>query len=173
MPAEREDGQQGRLIKFLVGQRLDRERNPTWLPFPPEKTPSRTSPSPSSSEPRRGTRSCNKGRTRRNDFGLASAIGCHTIRSIISWPGVVPMRPHSVKLGVRPCLLLECKFWLEDDGWNAPLSNRWASQFTHLVSRACRNEDSWRYSFLLTKYQPSNAFQSQADSLGQHRGPHI
>jgi hypothetical protein len=29
------------------------------------------------------------------------------------------MQPHSVKLGVRPCLLLECKFWLEDDGWNA------------------------------------------------------
>ena len=30
-------GSKGRLIKFLVGQRLDRERNPTWLPFPPEK----------------------------------------------------------------------------------------------------------------------------------------
>ena len=29
------------------------------------------------------------------------------------------MQPHSVKLGVRSCLLLECKFWLEDDGWNA------------------------------------------------------
>ena len=29
------------------------------------------------------------------------------------------MQPHTVKLGVRPCLLLECKFWLEDDGWNA------------------------------------------------------
>jgi hypothetical protein len=29
------------------------------------------------------------------------------------------MQPYCVKLGVRPCLLLECKFWLEDDGWNA------------------------------------------------------
>lgn len=29
------------------------------------------------------------------------------------------MRPHSVKLGVTPCLRVECKFWLEDDGWVA------------------------------------------------------
>jgi hypothetical protein len=28
------------------------------------------------------------------------------------------MNPHSVKLGVTPCLRLECKFWLGDDGWN-------------------------------------------------------
>jgi hypothetical protein len=49
--------------------------------------------------------------------------GCRTIRSIISWPGVVSMQPHSVKLGVRPCLLLECKFWLEDDGWNATIES--------------------------------------------------
>jgi hypothetical protein len=33
------------------------------------------------------------------------------------------MQPHSVKLGVRPCLLLECKFWLEDDGWNATVES--------------------------------------------------
>jgi hypothetical protein len=29
------------------------------------------------------------------------------------------MNPHSVKLPVTPCLRLECKFWLGDDGWNA------------------------------------------------------
>jgi len=29
------------------------------------------------------------------------------------------MKPHSVKLGVTPCLHIECKFWLEDDGWVA------------------------------------------------------
>ena len=29
------------------------------------------------------------------------------------------MPSHSVKLGVTPCLRLECKFWLEDDGWIA------------------------------------------------------
>jgi len=29
------------------------------------------------------------------------------------------MKPHSVKLGVTPCLRIECKFWLEDDGWVA------------------------------------------------------
>jgi len=33
------------------------------------------------------------------------------------------MQPHSVKLGVRPCVLLECKFWLEDDGWNATIES--------------------------------------------------
>ena len=33
------------------------------------------------------------------------------------------MQPHSVKLGVRPCLLFECKFWLEDDGWNATIES--------------------------------------------------
>jgi len=25
---------------------------------------------------------------------------------------------HAVTLGVKPCLRVECKFWLEDDGWN-------------------------------------------------------
>ena len=29
------------------------------------------------------------------------------------------MSLHTVKLGVVPCLRMECKFWLEDDGWNA------------------------------------------------------
>ena len=33
------------------------------------------------------------------------------------------MQPHSVKLRVRPCLLLECKFWLEDGGWNAAIES--------------------------------------------------
>ena len=33
------------------------------------------------------------------------------------------MRSHSVKLGVRPCLVLECEFWLEDDGWNATIES--------------------------------------------------
>ena len=33
------------------------------------------------------------------------------------------MQPHSVKLGVRPCLLFECKFWLEDEGWNATIES--------------------------------------------------
>jgi hypothetical protein len=58
--------------------------------------------------------------------------------------GVVPMQPHSVKLGVRPCLLLECKFWLEDDGWNATVESL-RSQFTHLVSRQPRTIWNWRW----------------------------
>ncbi len=29
------------------------------------------------------------------------------------------MHPHSVKLAVTPCVRLECRFWLEDDGWTA------------------------------------------------------
>jgi hypothetical protein len=33
------------------------------------------------------------------------------------------MEPHSVKFGVTPCMRLECKFWLEDDGWNATLES--------------------------------------------------
>jgi hypothetical protein len=33
------------------------------------------------------------------------------------------MQPHSVKLGVTPCMRLECKFWLEDDGWNATIDS--------------------------------------------------
>jgi predicted RNase H-like HicB family nuclease len=28
------------------------------------------------------------------------------------------MPTHSVSLGITPCIRLECKFWLEDDGWN-------------------------------------------------------
>ena len=28
------------------------------------------------------------------------------------------MAHHVVTLGVRPFLRVECKFWLEDDGWN-------------------------------------------------------
>jgi hypothetical protein len=28
------------------------------------------------------------------------------------------MQAHSVKLGVTPCLRLECKSWLGNDGWN-------------------------------------------------------
>lgn len=31
------------------------------------------------------------------------------------------MHPHSVKLGVAPCIRVECRFWLEDDGWNAEI----------------------------------------------------
>lgn len=29
------------------------------------------------------------------------------------------MKTHAVTLGVKPCLRIECKFWLGDDGWNA------------------------------------------------------
>jgi hypothetical protein len=28
------------------------------------------------------------------------------------------MTHHPVSLKVTPCLRIECKFWLEDDGWN-------------------------------------------------------
>ncbi|HEV2729175.1 MAG TPA: hypothetical protein VGV15_04010 [Terriglobales bacterium] len=28
------------------------------------------------------------------------------------------MKNHAVTLGVKPCLRIECKFWLGDDGWN-------------------------------------------------------
>ncbi len=28
------------------------------------------------------------------------------------------MKSHAVALGVKPCLRIECKFWLGDDGWN-------------------------------------------------------
>ena len=27
------------------------------------------------------------------------------------------MTHHALTLGVKPCLRVECKFWLEDDGW--------------------------------------------------------
>jgi hypothetical protein len=33
------------------------------------------------------------------------------------------MQPHSVKLGVAPCMRIECKFWLEDDGWTAAIES--------------------------------------------------
>jgi len=33
------------------------------------------------------------------------------------------VNPHSVKLAVTPCLRLECKFWLADDGWNATMES--------------------------------------------------
>jgi hypothetical protein len=28
------------------------------------------------------------------------------------------MTTHSVSLKVTPCVRIECKFWLTDDGWN-------------------------------------------------------
>jgi hypothetical protein len=28
------------------------------------------------------------------------------------------MTNHALALRVTPCLRIECKFWLEDDGWN-------------------------------------------------------
>ena len=28
------------------------------------------------------------------------------------------MKSHAVTLGVKPCLRIECKFWLGDDRWN-------------------------------------------------------
>lgn len=28
------------------------------------------------------------------------------------------MTNHAVMLGVKPCLRIDCKFWLGDDGWN-------------------------------------------------------
>lgn len=28
------------------------------------------------------------------------------------------MKSQAVSLGVKPCLRIECKFWLGDDGWN-------------------------------------------------------
>jgi hypothetical protein len=33
------------------------------------------------------------------------------------------MHPHSVRLPVTPCLRVECKFWLGDDGWNATVES--------------------------------------------------
>jgi hypothetical protein len=33
------------------------------------------------------------------------------------------MKPYAVMLGVRPCLRIECKFWLGDDGWNGSSEN--------------------------------------------------
>jgi len=34
-----------------------------------------------------------------------------------SAPSGVTMKSHHVKLGITPCLRLECTFWLEEDGW--------------------------------------------------------
>ena len=34
-----------------------------------------------------------------------------------------PMQPHSVKFGVTPCMRIECKFWIEGDGWNATIES--------------------------------------------------
>ena len=28
------------------------------------------------------------------------------------------MKSYAVALGVKPCVRIECKFWLGDDGWN-------------------------------------------------------
>lgn len=32
--------------------------------------------------------------------------------------GTLVMTNHAVSLRVTPCLRIECKFWLADDGWN-------------------------------------------------------
>jgi predicted RNase H-like HicB family nuclease len=37
---------------------------------------------------------------------------------ISSCLGRLIMTTHAVALRVTPCLHIECKFWLEDDGWN-------------------------------------------------------
>ena len=39
------------------------------------------------------------------------------------------MQPHGVKLGVTPCMRLECKFWLQDDGWKATIESLGLSVF--------------------------------------------
>jgi len=33
------------------------------------------------------------------------------------------MHTHSVKLGVTPCIRLECEFWVGDDGWTATIES--------------------------------------------------
>jgi len=33
------------------------------------------------------------------------------------------MTKHAVNLEVTPCLRIECKFWLGDDGWNGSSEN--------------------------------------------------
>ena len=48
------------------------------------------------------------------------------------------MKSHAVTLGVKPCLRIECKFWLGDDGWNGssehpPIAVR-AGTFEHAKS---------------------------------------
>jgi len=50
--------------------------------------------------------------------------------------GVCPMQPHSVKLGVTPGLSLECKFWLEDGGWNATIESLGISVHAHSFEAA-------------------------------------
>jgi hypothetical protein len=73
------------------------------------------------------------------------------------------MQPHTVKLGVRPCLLFECKFWLEDDGWNATIELL-ASQFTPLVLRLPRTTWNWRWEST-SSYCSENAWQGTVDML--------
>jgi hypothetical protein len=34
------------------------------------------------------------------------------------------MTSHAVTLRVTPCLRIECKFWLGDDGWNGSTEHR-------------------------------------------------
>jgi hypothetical protein len=45
------------------------------------------------------------------------------------------MGNHAVSLKVTPCLRIECKFWLGDDGWNGssehPFLSVHASSFEH------------------------------------------
>ena len=46
------------------------------------------------------------------------------------------MPSHSVKLGVTPCLRLECKFWLEDEGWNATIESLGITVHAHSFETA-------------------------------------
>jgi hypothetical protein len=73
------------------------------------------------------------------------------------------MQPHTVKLGVRPCLLFECKFWLEDDGWNATIEllglTVHASSF-----EAAKNDMELRWEST-SSYCSENAWQGTVDML--------
>jgi Dodecin len=40
----------------------------------------------------------------------------HLLWSICDWEAL--MKNHAVTLGVKPCLRIQCKFWLGEDGWN-------------------------------------------------------
>ena len=44
------------------------------------------------------------------------------------------MKNRAVGLGVKPCLRIECKFWLGDDGWNGGVSTR-PSLFNQAASK--------------------------------------
>jgi hypothetical protein len=46
------------------------------------------------------------------------------------------MTHHAVSLKVTPCLRMECKFWLEDDGWNG------ASDYPFVTVRAASFEQA-------------------------------